>query len=74
MELCSADMAPFFTYALLLIAGCSIHRDCLGVNIGDKRYGASLEAMDICDSKWLWDGKECVEIADGDIERDKIHV
>lgn len=46
----------------------------LGVNIGDKRYGASLEAMDICDSKWLWDGKECVEIADGDIERDKIHV
>ena len=46
----------------------------LGVNIGDKRYGASLEAMDICDSKWLWDGMECVEIADGDIERDKIHV
>ena len=29
------------------------------------------ESMNICDSKWLWEGGECVEIT-GDIDRVKI--
>ena len=41
----------------------------LGVNMYNPRF---MQSMDICDSKWLWDGGECVEITDGNIDREKI--
>jgi hypothetical protein len=38
----------------------------LGVNLYNQRY---IDSMDICDSKWIWEGGECVEITDKDINR-----
>ena len=33
----------------------------LGVNLYNPRF---MQSMDICDSKWLWEGGQCVEITD----------
>ena len=38
----------------------------LGVNLYNPRY---IDSMDICDSKWIWEGGECVEITDRDMNR-----
>ena len=34
----------------------------LGVNLYSGGYGHEDEAINICDSKWEWQGHECVEI------------
>ena len=44
----------------------------LGVNLYNPRLMGAMDSMNICDSKWLWEGGECVEITDGNIDREKI--
>lgn len=41
----------------------------LGVNLHDLRFMGAQDSMNICDSKWLWEGGECVEITGGDVYR-----
>ena len=42
---------------------------CLGAPVASMGI---MEAMNICDSKWQWEGGECVEITEGEIDREKI--
>ena len=44
----------------------------LAVNLYNPRSMGIMEAMNICDSKWQWEGGECVEITEGEIDREKI--
>ena len=41
------------------------------VNLYNPRSMGIMEAMNICDSKWQWEGGECVEITEGEIDREK---
>lgn len=41
------------------------------VNLYNPRSMEIMEAMNICDSKWQWEGGECVEITEGEIDREK---
>ena len=41
------------------------------VNLYNPRSMGIMEAMNICDSKWKWEGGECVEITEGEIDREK---
>ena len=43
----------------------------LAVNLYNPRSMGIMEAMNICDSKWQWEGGECVEITEGEIDREK---